>query len=128
MELFTIDLKLIVKYSYVGTYNYLNESEYVGYAIPIKSKQYEDVDGNITCYNLLAINNIDYDNMKLDPKYLTKVTSKKDLIVQGIKGAMTRSGCHHESDCCGCPSVRVIKVRKINDNLYGVMTRVTFNL
>lgn len=48
------------------------------------------------------------------------------LIRRGLEDSMTRQGCHHEYDCCGCVSYTT-RVTRIRPSLLLIRTRIGRN-
>lgn len=48
------------------------------------------------------------------------------LLKRAIEDTMSRHGCSHEYDCCGCASWST-RVKRVRPGLLLIRTRVTFN-
>lgn len=48
-------------------------------------------------------------------------------LIRAIELTMTTGNCHHEHDCCGCPSTYAI-ARRVSRREYAVEVHTTYNV
>lgn len=99
---------------YVGSYDHMNEHRYVFTGRVVPGKVLESGNG--------------YDESRVQ-LFLVRVPAgsanpRDDF--RAIRDTFTKSGCHHEYDCCGCAS-RYPSVKRVSRREYSVRLTISWN-
>lgn len=110
-------LDIRVTHKYVGTCSDLDIWESIGQFV---------IDGTIT--------DLDHESLEAQMTQTHRVRvfpASEGTSVQRIRGALrdafTKSGCHHDHDCCGCRSFHVVALTQLHGNVWIVETSSSSN-
>lgn len=113
----SITVELTRHHKYVGTFKHLNESEFVGYADVYAAPAYytdlEDMCEPTTRKALLQFTQLE-------------TTFPIHEIEQAIGDSLSRHGCHHDYDCCGCASIHA-RAKHVAGVVYAVTISTSRN-
>jgi hypothetical protein len=113
-------LEIRKTHKYVGTYQHLDEWDYVGTATVTASESETDHEDPCESTKTTMIVCVEID------RGITRQTDE-ELVKSALRSTFTKSGCAHEYDCCGCWSTYVGEVEKITADRYMVVTRSSRN-
>jgi hypothetical protein len=99
-----ITLSRLLTHKYVPAYSYLDDSEEIGTARQIFTRQSRNDGESYRTFSLFMISHPD-----------------KQAVIDGFYDTL-RSGCSCQHDCCGHYQTSVFKVRPLKGNLYAVVT------
>jgi len=107
------DLSVRVTHRYVGTYRHLDEWRDVGTATLTPARLVREAE--------------DFDEGGTYLRWATFPRGQDiDASIRAVEDVLTSSGCAHEWDCCGCPSVYT-RVKHRHGRRAVFETRVTYN-
>lgn len=113
----SVTVELTRRHKYVGTFKHLNESVHVGHAVMYAGPAFytdpEDMCEPTTRKALLQFTQLE-------------TTFPIHEIEQAIRDSLSRRGCHHDYDCCGCTSVHA-RAKHVAGVVYAVTISTSRN-
>lgn len=97
------ELKLRKTHKYVGTYQHEDQWEYLGRMTMLQYNA-KCTDEEDPCEPTTIIQHFKVELENHDPVWTD------EQVKRALRDTLTRSGCHHDYDCCGCVSTHVSEV------------------